>query len=158
MCTPEIYGTKHCFLASKIRPKKGRRPKFPNFAKFGIFANFCKIFGSHSRANLVKMMFCSVNFGVHEEFPGDFRGSAAEFSPNFDEIWSKFWILVEIWSKFSILVEISIFYKIHILSLFVKKRVWEDAHTMGKQCFPPWIFIYTRLHLVFFVCTTPGVH
>ena len=123
--TPEIYGTKHCFLTSKTRPKKRCRPKFPNFAKFGIFANFCKIFRSHSRANLVKMTFCSVNFGVHEEFPGTFRVLATEFSPNFDEIWSKFWILIEIWSKFSILVEISSFCKIHILSLFDKKRVWE---------------------------------
>ena len=130
MCTPEIYGTKHCFLASKTRPKKGCRPKFPNFAKFGIFANFCKIFGSHSRANLVKMVFCSVNFGVHEEFPGTFRVSTAEFSPNFDEIWSKFWILIEIWSKFLILVEILTFCEIHVLVLFSKKWVYKVVHTM----------------------------
>ena len=120
VCATEIYGTKHCFLTSKIRPKISGRQKFPNFAKFENFVKFCKIFWSHYDANCVKIMFSSVNFSVHEKFFDIFRVLSTKFSPNFDEIWSKFSIFVKIWSKFTILVEISRFCKMQILVIFGK--------------------------------------
>lgn len=82
-----------------------------NLEKFDILVIFWKKVGYVDIINVIKVMFSSGNLHVHILVPGVLRVCDTSFSPNFDEIWS----------KFVVLVDISGFCKTHILPIFDKK-------------------------------------